>query len=248
VIWSIWIVNALLQWALLGLILWKRLWREHPAFTLYIAFNSSKSTLLICIRLFLPAHYFAVNSVARLIGLPILVAVLIEVFADVFRPYSTLPQGTIRWFKIVFASLILLTIAAAIFFPGSAPGDIRNTVMVASRSASIIFGGAFGFTALFSSYFGIPWPPRTYGIGVGFLLFMSVDLFASSLIATHGLPSTQILTIVSMLGYSLGLLTWLTYFARPISPPSTPSLEQLQRLQKALDSSARNVESYRETL
>ena len=246
--WSIWIVNALLQWVLLGLILWKRLWHQHPAFTLYIAFNSFKTTALIWIALLLPSRYFAVNWIVRLVGLPLFVAVLIEVFAAVFRPYSTLPRGTIRWFRIALVSLVLLTAAAALYFPGPDPGNVRNTVMVLNRSASIIFAGAFAFTALFSSYFGIPWQPRTYGIGVGFLLFMAVDLFTSSMAATYGIAVARALASVSMLGYSLALVTWLTYFARPVIPIATPSLEELRRLQKALDSPAAKAESFRGTL
>jgi ABC-type transport system involved in multi-copper enzyme maturation permease subunit len=177
-----------------------------------------------------------------------MIAVWVEVFAAVFRPYSTLPKGTFRWFKIAFALLILLTTVAAIYFPSPAAGNLMNTVLVLNRSASIIFCGAFGFTALFSSYFGIPWQTRTYGIGVGFLLFMSVDLFTSGLGATYGIGVLSALRDVSMLGYTLALVTWIIFFARPDIPSRTPTLEQLQRLQKALDYPAKKVDSFRDSL
>ncbi len=188
------------------------------------------------------------NWGTRIVSVPLMLAVLVEVFAAVFRPYSTLPKGTLRWFRGVLASLILLTAAAALCFPGSAPGDWMNTVMVLNRSASIIFCGAFGFTALFSSYFGIPWQHRTYGIGVGFLLFMSVDIFTSSLSATYGYAISVALNAIIMLGYSLALTTWIIYFARPETPSRIPTLEQLKRLQKALDYTTEKAESYWECL
>lgn len=242
--WPIWIINALLQWALLALILRKDGWRQHPAFAVYIAFFSCKTSLLMWVALFDRPLYFSINWGARLIGLPLTIAVLVEVFAGVFRPYSTLPKGTLRWFKIVFVALIILTVALAICFPGSTPGKVTNTVMVVNRSASLIFCGAFGFIALFSSYFGIPWRHRTYGIGVGFLLAISVDIIKASLGAAYGFAMFHALNAFAMIGYSVALTIWIIYFARPDAPSRTPTLEQLKRLQKALDYSVEKSEPF----
>ena len=242
--WLIWTINALLQWGLLALILRKNSWRQHPAFSIYIAFCSCKTSLLVWVVQFERPLYFSVNWGVRLVVLPLMIAVLIEVFAKVFRPYSTLPKGSLRWFRISLFLLILLTTAAVLCFPGPAPGNITNTVMVLNRSASIIFCGAFAFTALFSSYFGIPWQTRTYGIGVGFLLFMSVDLFTSSLGAMYGFATYVALNRVAMMSYSLALITWLIYFAKPDVRSHTATLEQLKRLQKALDYTEEKAESF----
>jgi hypothetical protein len=244
----IWTINALLQWGLLALLLRNNRWRQHPAFAIYIAFVSVKTSLLLWVVQFERPLYFSINWGTRLFVFPLMIAVLVEVFASVFRPYSTLPKGTLRWFRIAFASLILLTAAAALYFPGPTPGNVTNTVMLLNRSASIIFCGAFAFTALFSSYFGIPWQTRTYGIGVGFLLFMSVDLFTSSLGATYGYEMYLAIRLIAMLGYSLALITWLIYFTKPDIPSRTPTLEQLKRLKKALDYTEEKAESFRETL
>jgi hypothetical protein len=246
-LWAIWILNSLLQWGLLVLVLGKNRWRQHPAFAIYIAFCAFKSSLLIWVTMFERPLYISINWGTRLVGLPLMVAVLIEVFAAVFRPYSTLPAGTLRWFRIALGLLVILTTGAALYFPGPAPGSVMNTVFLVNRSASIIFCGAFSFTALFSSYFGIPWQSRTYGIGVGFLLFMSVDIFTSSLSAGYGPVVTSALRSVAMLGYTLGLITWVTYFTLPDSPSRTPTIEQMRRLQKALDYSERKMESFRST-
>jgi hypothetical protein len=246
-IWAIWILNALLQWGLLALVLRKDRWRQHPAFAIYVAFCAIKTSLLIWVTFVERPWYVSINWGTRLIGLPLMVAVLIEIFAAVFRPYSTLPKGTLRRFRIALGLLVLMTTAVALCFPGPTPGNTMNTVFLLNRSASIIFCGAFGFTALVSAYFGIPWQPRTYGIGVGFLLFMAVDLFTSSLSAMYGLQVHDALRIVSMLGYTLGLVTWVTYFTQADSPSRTPTLEQMRRLQKALDYSEKKMESFRGT-
>jgi hypothetical protein len=245
--WSIWIFNALLQWALLARVVQKNRWRQHAAFAIYIAFCACKTSLLICISLYRPHLYFSLNWGARLITVPLLIAVLVEVFAAVFRPYSTLPPGTLRWFKIALGILVAATACAAIYYPGAAPGNVRNTVYLLNRSAAAIFCGAFAFTALVSSYFGIPWRTRTYGIGVGFLLYMSVDLFTSSLTAGYGEAAVRALVNVSLLSYTLGLITWLIYFFIPDVNGNNPTLEQMQRMQRALDSAGRKVECSEKT-
>jgi hypothetical protein len=245
--WAIWLLNSLLQWVLLVMLLGKNRWRQHKAFAIYIAFCTCKTSLLIWVSVYFPHMYFSLNWGARLVGLPLMVAVLLEVFAAVFRPYTTLPHGTLRWFKIVLGVLVLVSACAAFWFPGAVPGDARNTVYLLNRSVTIIFCGAFASTALVSSYFGIPWQTRTYGIGVGFLLFISVDLFTSSLIASYGESAAIALRNIAMLSYTLGLITWLTYFTFPDVTFNIPTLEQMRRLQMSLDSAALEVESSRST-
>lgn len=247
-IWPIWIFNALAQWLLCGVLLWRRIWRQHPAFLIYIAFNSLKSSLLMWISLHQPQRYFALNWGLRLVSLPVLIAVLLEVFAAVFRPYSTLPKGTFFWLRIALGSLLGATIAAAFFFHGPAPGTATNTLLVLNRSASVIFCGCFGFAALFSSYLGIPWNHRTYGIGVGFLLYLAVDLFISSLSAMYGTATLHRIGWASMLGYSLALITWLRYMFTADAASQTATLDELERLQKALDYPAAKAESFRKKL
>ncbi len=247
-VWTIWTVNALMQWGVLALILWHSAWRHHPAFTSYIAFCTCKTSFLMWVAGYKIHLYFALNTSLKAIALLLLIAVFIELFAAVFRPYSTLPKGTLYWFRMGFGFVILLSTAVAFLFPASGARDFMNTVIVLNRSASIIFCGAFGITALTSFYFGIPWQQRTYGIGTGFLLYMSVDLFCASLAAPYGPNVRNALNIVTMLGYSLALVTWIIYFVRKDSPPRTLSMEQLQLFQVALDDPMRKVESFRNAL
>jgi len=241
--WAIWILNALLQWVLVAVVFWKNRWRQHAAFAIYIAYCACKTSLLIWLGLYHRASYLYVNWGLRLMGLPLMIAVLLEVFARVFRPYSTLPKGTLLKFKIALGILVLLTACAAFYFPGTEHRSLWSAILVANRSASIIFCGAFAFTAIASYYFGIPWQTRTYGIGAGFLLFMSVDLFTSSLMASYGTLAVRSLDSLSMFAYTLALITWVTYFAKPDVALHTPTLEEMMRLQTALDYSSKKVES-----
>jgi hypothetical protein len=73
---------------------------------------------------------------------------------------------------------------------------------------------------------------------------MSVDLFTSSLMAAYGAMAVQSLNSLSMFAYTLALITWVTYFAKPDIALHTPTLEEMRRLQTALDSSSKKVESF----
>jgi hypothetical protein len=244
-IWAIWVLNALLEWALLALVLWRKGWQRHLFFVVFVGFSAIKTGLLFWIAKAATQHYFKINWSAQLILVPLLVAVLIEVFASVFRPYATLPKGTLRWFWGTLIAMIVMAAAAAFFFPGASPGRLTNFVLLMNRSISIIFCGAFCLTALISGYFGIPWQTRTYGIGVGFLLFMAVGLFTAGLASIYGSSVSMIVQIVDMLAFSLGLITWIIYFCIPDTPTQKPTLEQARRLQKALDSTQKKMESLR---
>jgi hypothetical protein len=242
--WTIWVLNAALQWVLLAVVLWNNRWKKHIAFAVYVSFCAAKTTTLIFVMLYWSHLYVSFNWGIRVLTLPLLIAVFREVFAAVFRPYSTLPPGTLRWFRTSVAILVVISACAAIFFPGSHPGDFLNTIFLLNRTVTLIFCGAFAFTALVSSYFGIPWQTRVYGIGVGFMLFGSVDIFISSLLAGYGLSWDQPIRAISMLSFTLALITWLTYFSLPDVQSKKPTLEQMRRLQKALDYTGAKVDSF----
>ncbi len=243
--WTIWYLNAILQWVLLAVVLWDNRWKKHIAFAIYIAFCAAKTTILIIVMLKWQFLYVSVNWGIRVFTLPILIAVFRELFAAVFRPYSTLPPGTLRWLRTAVGTLAVISACAAFFFPGSHPGDFLNTVLLLNRTVTLIFCGAFAFTALVSSYFGIPWQTRVYGIGVGFLLFTSVDIFVSSLSTGYGISVVHSLNLIAMLSFTLALITWLFYFSLPDVQSKKPTLEQMRRLQKALDYTSTKVDSYR---
>lgn len=247
-VWPIWIFNSLLQSLLLVVLLWRRAWRQHPAFLSYIAFNSMKSGAMMWISFHMHQRYFAVNGILGVIGLPVMIAVFVEVFAGAFHPYSSLPKGTLFLLATALGSLVVLTVAAAFLFPGAAPGSFKNTIFVLERSASMIFCGAFAFVALFSSHLGIPWKHRTYGIGAGFMLFLPVYLIAHSLTAMYGFPSARSITWVSMVGYTLALIAWTYYVLPPDAALRSATPDELLRLQKALDYPAEKAESFEKKL
>ncbi len=240
---SVWIVNAMLQWVLLFVILWRGGCRRQPAFTAYIAFNSVKTSALIWVARHYYSQYFSVNWILRLVGLLLLIAVLAEVFAAVFRPYSTLPKRTVTLFMGILGCLVLMAAAIAFLLPGAHSIDGSGLLLVINRSVSITFCGAFVLTAAFSMYLGIPWEQRTYGIGWGFLLFMSIDMVDSSLLAAYGRSAAGVFGVISMLGYSLALITWLMYYLRIDLPRRVPTLQELRRLHRALESSPERIES-----
>ncbi|MFB3916075.1 MAG: hypothetical protein ACE14M_05065 [Terriglobales bacterium] len=232
---TVWIVNAVLQTAVLALVLWKRAWRQHPAFTFYIAYSCLQTPVLMWASLAGWPVYVRAAVIGRLIELPIMIAVLLEVSAAVFKPYSTLPKGALRWFMGSLGAVVAITLALAVLYPAATSNESLRIVLVVNRSAALVFCGAFGFIALFSSYFGIPWHYRTYGIGLGFLLFLLVDIVAASVAVMYP-TMNEILLVVPMLAFTLAASTWLVYFAKPQTSRAAPTWEQLWQLREIVRS------------
>lgn len=163
-----------------------------------------------------------------------MVAVLAEVFARVFDPYWYLLRATVRWYIVSLGALLACSIGLVFLFPTTASAGLTATVVLLNRSAAILFCGAFGFMALFSSYFGLPWQHRTYGIGLGFLLFLGVDVIMATAITAYGIMPNTIWQEISMLAYSLATVTWLGYFSRSYKDPELTNRDALHRLHQAL--------------
>jgi hypothetical protein len=190
---------------------------------------------MMWVLLLAPAKYPHINWVGTMIEFPIMVAVLLEVFASVFKPYSTLPKGTVKWFLISLGLIVLVTFGLAVGCPAAAAEKWVKVVRVLDRSAAILFCGGFAFTALFSSYFGIPWHRRIYGIGLGFLVYLVVDMCATTLAAMFGGAAGHFLPMAHMLGYSLTVILWLIHFAVPCKPRVRPTREEVWSLLKAVN-------------
>jgi hypothetical protein len=103
--------------------------------------------------------------------------------------------------------------------------------------------GIFGFIALFSSYFGIPWRHRAYGIGLGFLFYLSVDVAFTTIVAQYGQAAFSAIRWLDMVAFMLACVIWILYFAMSEAARPVPSLEQLHRIHAALGGVSSAVEN-----
>lgn len=241
-VWNLWLFGMLVQACLLVVLLCRQGYRQYPAFSLFIGFCVVRSTVLLylahrAIWLCTPVKWAA--YVPQLI---ILVMVVVEVFHVVFHPYDTLPRGTVTHFVEATAAVAVVAVALAILFPGAEPKTWLRFARAMDQATSWVLCAVFGFIAIFSSYFGIPWRHRVFGIGLGFLFYLSVDVAVTTIVAHYGPTVFGTVWWVDMVAFLLACVIWGVYFGTAEAPRRVPTMDDFRRIQGALRRAAPVIE------
>jgi hypothetical protein len=240
---ALWVFAVLMETGLLGLLLWRSAYRRYPAFTVFVAFCVLRSTVLLWLWYRAAWLCVPVKWGAYVPQLVILLMLVMEVFEAVFHPCDTLPRGTLTHFLEAVGSVAVVAVAFAICFPGAQPTAWLTFARAMDQATSWVLCGIFGFIALFSSYFGIPWRHRAYGIGLGFLFYLSVDVAFTTIVAHYGQAAFSAIRWVDMAAFMLACVIWTVYFAMSETPRPVPTVEQLHRVRAALGGIRSAVES-----
>ena len=241
---TLWFVVMVAQGYVLGLLLGRKGCRDYPAFTAFIAFCVVRSTVLFYLAHNAMWLYRPVKWAAYVPQFVILVALVLEVFQVLFHPYKTLPQRTVGHFVQAIVAVAVAAIALAIRYPGAQATAWMTFARAADEVVSWVLCAIFAFIVLFSVYFGIPWRHRVYGIGAGFLFYLSVDIAVTTVVAQYRLPAPSIVWPLDMLAFLAACLIWIYYFATAEVQRAAPTAEQLGQLRTVLNGLAFVVEGY----
>jgi hypothetical protein len=231
---TLWCFGMLIQAALFAVLLWRRAHRSYPSFTLFIGFCVVRSTVQLGLTFVAPALRNTVQWGAYVPQFIILVMLVFEVFHVVFHPYDTLPEGTLTHFLEAVFAVAVTAIAVAVRYPGTQPTAWLTFARAMDQVTAWVLCAVFGFIALFSKYFGIPWRHRVYGIGLGFLFYLSVDMVVTTIVAHYGTMAIRPIWWLDMVAFILSCIIWAIYFAAAEISRPVPSMEQLQQIRTAL--------------
>jgi hypothetical protein len=230
------IIGAIVLQVLLAVVvLAKRAWRSYPAFSAYVFF----SVLETAVNSVLNHHgevYFYTFFALEAIGLVLGLAVVREIFTNLFSPHPALRKLATVTFRVAVMGLIVL--ACAVFFAesGNARGIYRGIVL-AEEAARIVELGVIMFLFLSSSAFGLHWRQNEFGIALGLGTCAAVELFNVTLIPHVGKEAAQIFNLVRSLSFNLSLLIWLGYLLVPeraTSSAEIPKQAQLEQWNQAV--------------
>ena len=231
----VWIVAMLAQGYVFALLVGRKAYRDYPAFTALMAYFVSRSLVLFYLATYAAHYYSVVQWAAYGPQLVFLVATVREVFHILFHPYSTLPRRTVTYFGQATVAVVVVAIAFAVFFPGAAQPTVwMQFARKMDQVVSWVLCAVFGFIALFASYFGVPWRHRLWGVGIGFLFYMSVDVTTTTVVALFGLPPYSLISRIDSVAFITNCIVWCYYFTTPETPRSVPTLEQLRKIQAVL--------------
>ena len=143
-------------------------------------------------------------------------AVTLEIFRDIFKPYEALKQlGTVL-FRWILAVLVVVSLVSAL-----ATGSVRVNDIIASvslmfdRGLQILQCGIVLFLLFTNQYLGLSFRHRVFGIAAGFGVYASISLMVLTLASWVPTAMVQPLGAIMNVSGVLTFVTWLVYFYIP---------------------------------
>src|SRR5579859_1778393 len=236
IIHDLWIGSIVLQVALALALLAKRTWRNFPAFAVYIFFCLFEAGVTYALFGNKVAYFWAFwscEAVAIVLGL----AVVREIFTNVFSPHPALRKLATMIFRAAVIALVVLACVVIYVQSGNVSGSMVNALLLAAEAARLVEVGVIMFLFLSSTAFGLHWRQNVFGIALGLGTFAAVDLITVTLIG-HVSPATEVVfKLARGISFSSSLLIWLGYLLVPeraTSSAEIPKRDQLEQWNQAV--------------
>ena len=236
-----WMCSIGIQVLLTGVVLAKKMWVRVPVFSGYVVFNLVGATATyVAAQAAQSAKdampYFYTYWICEAIGIVLGLAVVRELFMNLFSPHAGLRNLATMIFRV--AVIVLLVLALGVIYAQSANArGITNGVLLAAEAARIVEVGLIMFLFLSSSAFGLHWRQNVFGIALGLGMFAAVELVTVTLIGHVNANTKQALSLVRGISFSSSLLIWLGYLLAPERAPNVgevPKRAQLEQWNQAV--------------
>jgi len=213
---AIWFAGAVIEAAVLGLLLYRRVWRVLPVFCVYSAWDLLTSAGAYAVLRFFPARYFTAYFAQTAVDSALEFAVLIELAWSVLRPLrASLPRGSLAAVGGLVAALggAVWPFAVIPGF-GNLPPE-WHLLMHLQQTASILRVLLFLVLAGCSQLLSIGWRDREFQVATG-LGFYSLVSLAVAMLHTHETmgPLYRHLQQVEVASYLGSLFYWVVSFAQ----------------------------------
>ena len=185
------IASIALQLLLAATLLAKKAWHKYPMFTAYVFFNLFETAATFSGHRMGAAYwgYFYTFWICEAIGIFLGLAVVREIFTNIFSPHAALRKLATLIFRIAVVALILLACGAIYEQSGNAR-SIARVLLLATDATRIVELGLIMFLFLSSSAFGLHWRQNEFGIALGLGTCAAVELVNVTLM-THLSPAAR---------------------------------------------------------
>jgi hypothetical protein len=230
IIHDVWIVSIVLQVALALALLAKRAWQSYPAFSAYVFFSVFEAGAVYAV-IHRGMVYFYTFWACEAIGIFLGLAVVREIFTNLFSPHPALRKLATMTFRVAVVALVVLAAAVIYAESGNAKG-ISNGVMLAAEAARVVEVGLIMFLFVSSSAFGLHWRQNVFGMALGLGLFGAVELATVTLIPHMPTAIARALNLTHGLAFCTTLLIWLGYLLVPERAPSSAEIPKQAQLEQ----------------
>jgi hypothetical protein len=184
----VYLLGALAEFVLLGVLLFRRQYKSFPVFTAYIAFNVVSDVLVAVLRTATSGRS-ADWAALSLLPLEYLLelGVLCEIAWHVLKPVrASLPPKAIRAFLL----LVLIALAGGVLLAGHADlhgGGIYEKIKYPlDLTVGMLRMLLFAAIAAFAQALGIGWRDKVLQLATGLCFYSALDLIASLLQSHFG--------------------------------------------------------------
>lgn len=202
---------------LMGLLIWRRVWRTLPVFFVYCAWSLVSDATTSTLALFFPSHYGIRVYLTQTIGdVALQFCVLVELAWSVLRPIRSRLSPKALW---VIAAAILAAGAAVwplAYLPGLAvPSTTWRVLVQLEQTTSILRILFFLLLAGCSQLLSLGWRDRELQVTTGFGFYSLVSIAVASL-NTHQATVRQFVHLYQFVAFSFlcSLGYWAFSFAR----------------------------------
>jgi hypothetical protein len=227
---DLWIASIILQVLLAAVLLAKKAWQKYPMFVAYVFFNLLETAATFP-RHRMGAAYFYTFWFCEAIGIFLALAVVREIFTNIFAPHAALRKLAILVFRVAVVVLIVLA-CGALYEQSANARTLARVVMLATDATRIVELGLIMFLFLSSSAFGLHWRQNEFGIALGLGTCAAVELLNVTLMTHLSPAAAQVFSLVRSFSFNFSLLVWLGYLLVPERAtrsgelPKTAQLEQ----------------------
>jgi hypothetical protein len=230
-----WIGSIVLQAFLVLVLLAKREWQTFPVFFCYVCFSLIEAAVKYSV-FGKPMVYFYTFWICEAIGIFLGLAVVREIFTNLFSPHPALRKLARMIFRVVAVALLVLA-GGVIYAQSGDARSIANAVQLAAEATRIVEVGLVMFLFLSSSAFGLHWRQNLFGIALGLGTLAAVELVTVSFIGRVSPAVAEALSLIRVLSFGTSLLIWLGYLLTPervSTNAEVPKRAQLEQWNQAV--------------
>ena len=236
----LWYAGIVTEAAVLGLLLYRRVWRILPFFCVYSAWTLLSDGAAYALMHLWPSSYLTTYLTVAVLDSLLQLAVLVELAWSVLRPLrASLPRGA-----LVLVGALILALGALIWPFANIPGFNNlpqewHLLMRLEQSVSILRILVFLGLAGCSHFLSIGWRNRELQVATGFGFYSLVSV-AVAMLHTHQAMGPQYRRLDQLLvaSYLCSLLYWAFSFAQK-EPERQEITPQMRSFLHALAGSAR---------
>ena len=212
---AIWFGCTGLEIFLVFVVFWQRLFRVLPLFSGYVCFVLVWQSGLWLVRGEMAVYYW-VYWIGQLLALVLTFLVILELFNRLLEAYPALRSFTLWVLLAVLGALML----SSVILTWTDSHWLGRWLVLLERSLRFVQVGLLLLFFFVVYYLGLRLDARVRGVGVGFALYVTVELANFALVAYFYHPYERSWDLSSATAYLATLAIWSVYLTARVPEPA----------------------------